>query len=323
MTTKTQNYKCDTISEYENFIWGSIDPRTGEINIYPSDKSNFIEDKYIDYLTNPIHNSVKLEDYHDITIFFKNSNYFIQKTENGLRSVFRKCKPESTNELEINIEFNKHYKSWYLVIPKTTHIGLLVDTSGSMYNSYNIIIEKCIEEFLEKQKVEIENKSLFYGMTFSDKLNMIYDGVNLKEQNNVRETFYSIKPAGMTAYYDAYIEMINKIDTNYKLNDEVIICCMTDGQDNSSKYSQNYLKTIITQCKSKGWLFVMFGTKEADLNNIDIGLNKNECLEIGLSELETTNAYKCLNQNITSVRKGISDNIEFSELQRIHSNDNY
>ena len=281
--TRVQRCKCD-MTNYDNFIWGSIDPRTGNINIYPSDKSNLIEDKYIDYLTDPINDSIQLEDYYGITIYFKDSDYFIQKTENGLRSVFRKEKTINNDEFEIDIEFNKHYMSWYLQKPKTTHIGLLVDTSGSMYSTYNTIIEKCIEEFLEKQKDEIENKLLFYGMTFSDKLNMIYDGVNLKEQDNIRETFYSIKPAGMTAYYDAYIGMIKKINNNYRLNDEVVICCMTDGQDNSSKYSNNYLKQLIKQCKAKGWLFVMFGTKEADLGNIDIGLDRSECLEIGLSE---------------------------------------
>ena len=319
--SKKINLEAD-FEEYDCFVWGSIDPRIGEMNIYPSKESNLIENMYVSYLSNPENNKISLPDYHNITIHFDN-DYFIQKTQGGLRSVFRIEKEKGNKVIEVLTEFNKHYKSWYLKIPKTTHIGLLVDTSGSMYNSYSIIIEKCVEEFIEKQKSEIENKSLFYGMTFSDKLNMIYDGVNLKEQTDIRETFYSIKPEGLTAYHDAYIEMIKKIESKYKLNDEVIICCMTDGQDNSSKYSKNYLRKVITDCKHKGWLFVMFGTKEADLDNIDIGLNKNECLEIGLSPCETASAYKCLNDNITSVRKGQSHNIEFSDVQRGQSNNNF
>jgi hypothetical protein len=204
MESKTEIWQSDNVTEYENFMWGSIDPRTGEINIYPSKESNIVENKYIDYLTNPVNDKVNLKDYFDVTVYFKGSDYFIQKTNNGLRSVFRKEKKVGLNKLEIEVEYNKHYKSWYLQIPKTTHIGLLVDTSGSMYNTYNTIIEKCIEEFLEKQKNEIENKSLFYGMTFSDQLNMIYNAVDLKKQTTIRESFYSIKPAGMTAYYMLY-----------------------------------------------------------------------------------------------------------------------
>lgn len=310
----------DDVSDYDTYMWGSVDPVKCEVVMYPSKISNKIESAYIDYMSEPENNNISLTDYFGATIHFLGNNYFIQKTPNGLRSVFRR---EKNNCIEIEVEFNTHYNSWYIKLEKTTHIGLLVDTSGSMYNTYNIIIEKCIEEFLEKQQKDVQNKALFYGITFSDTLNILYDGVDLKTQDDIREKFYSIKPQGMTAYYDAYVEMIQKIGKKSKIGDEVIICCMTDGQDNSSKFSKHYVKSLITSYKKKGWMFVMFGTKEANLDEIDIGLNPNECLEIGRSIDETKSAYKSLNHNISSVRKGEVDNIEFSQLQRIQSNENY
>lgn len=254
----------EDFTQYDEFIWGSIDPRNGEAQLYPPANSNQIENSYIDYLTNPENNSIHMKDFYDAKIYFKESDYFVQRTNNGLRSVFRLKKDDSAI-LTVSARFNSNYNSWYLDIPKTSHIAMLVDTSGSMYNCYNLIIEKCIEEFLEKQKTDIDNKALFYGMTFNNKANLLYNGVDLKTQTDIRDSFYSIKPSGMTAYYDAYIEIINKINSKYKLNDEVVVCCMTDGEDNSSNYSKNFLKKTIDSYKKKGWVFAMFGTKEANV----------------------------------------------------------
>ena len=338
MTTKTWN---GNITNYTyGKVWGSIDPRSGDINIYTPDISNKIEDEYIEYITSPQNERVVIPEF-SATIYFKDNNYFIQKTKGGLRSVFRyevpaqlaptklvpapePAKLEHEEEVDnctivLDVEYNKNYKSWYLSISKTTHIGLLVDTSGSMRNIYGTIIEKCLEEFIEKQKTEIKNNALFYGITFSDKINTVFDGVDLHKEENLKEVFYKITPGGLTAYRDAYIEMIEKINKRYRLNDEIIICCMTDGQDNSSKFSREYLKKCITDCKNKGWLFVMFGTKEVDLDNLDIGLLDGECLEIGLSKVQTHNAYTSLNANINSVRSGVAQQISFSECQRMAS----
>jgi len=322
--SRTNNWKGCTDGYDEKKLWGSINPRTGEVNVYSSDVSNRIESAYVNYMTCPEEDTVIIKEF-KATVYFKDHDHFIQRTPNGLRSVFRRelVSDENEIELEIDIEYNPHYKSWYLKSPPTTHIGLLVDTSGSMCSVYGTIIEKCLEEFIEKQKVEIKHKSMFYGMTFSDKINTIFNGVDLHKQDKLKEEFYKIIPDGLTAYYDAYLEMIKKIDKQYRLNDEVIICCMTDGQDNSSKYNSDYLKRVIIDRKKRGWIFVMFGTAEVDLDNLDIGIDKSECMEIGLSHIETSNAYKCLNDNINNVRSGASSCVKFSEDMRMASNQNY
>ncbi|GAF85331.1 unnamed protein product [marine sediment metagenome] len=216
-----------------------------------------------------------------------------------------------------SVIFNNAYKAWYIKRDKVTHLGFLVDTSGSMYNMYNNVVEKGIEELVEKQK-KLDHDVKFYGITFSNKVNTLFNGIDLKTETSIKDTFYSITPTGCTCYYDAFIEMINLIDGKYQVGDEVIICAMTDGQDNASDKSPITLKEMVIKKKKEGWLIVMFGTQEVDVENTctNIGLIRDECLEIGKTKEHSTNAYRNLSNNIDRVRSGESQNLCFTPLER-------
>ena len=170
-----------------NIVWGSIDPRNGNIILYPPNISEQIEFGFNkkDLLLN-------ISDfYNGITIYY---NKMIQTTDNGLRSIFREnLNTDDTDTFILvdnytinkNIIYNEKNKAWYLH-RNTTHLGFLVDTSGSMYNIYNGLVESAIEEFIEEQ-LKIENNILFYGSTFSNKINQLYNSVNLRDINDLRD----------------------------------------------------------------------------------------------------------------------------------------
>lgn len=71
------------------------------------------------------------------------------------------------------------------------------------------------QKFLEKQKI-LDNEVKFYGLTFSNKINILYNHVDLKKQTDIRDKYYSIKGSCSTAYYDAFIKIINNINEYYE-----------------------------------------------------------------------------------------------------------
>ena len=326
-TLKIDNTILDNIyivspkdNTYENSIWGSIDPLSGKICIYPVDITNKIEEKYQEYLLDPLQNSIGFPEYHNVNIIFNSIKSFSQQTpRNGYRSVWRETDNNRTTSITImkSVIYNNDYKAWYLKRDIVTHLGFLVDTSGSMHNLYHKVVEKGIEELVEKQK-ELDHEVKFYGLTFANKVNTIFNGVNLKTEPNIRDAFYSINPRGCTCYYDGFIEMIDIIDKEYQIGDEVIICAMTDGDDNASKKSPNTLKDMIIDRKKNGWIVVMFGTKEVDVENTCaiIGLERDECLEIGTSDENSRNAYRSVSNGIDRVRAGTCKKMHFTPLER-------
>ena len=117
----------------ENIVWGSIDPRTGDIILYPNNISDIIEKNYIKG-----EETITIKDFHNITLNLKK---MYQSTENGFRKIFREDLSNFTlidkngEECELKITkevvYNENYKAWYLN-KKTSHIGFLADVSGSM-----------------------------------------------------------------------------------------------------------------------------------------------------------------------------------------------
>ena len=309
---------------FNDAIWGSVDPNTGELNIYPAEYSNQIEIGYQSFLLDPNQKYVDLPEFYQSRVLFKNNNEFYQTTQNnGYRNVFREGLdsqdhlPDGQLTIMRTVKYQPKLSCWYLKRPKTTHIGFLVDTSGSMTGLYKNIVEKGIEEFLEKQK-EVNNDIRFYGLTFSSSVTVHYDGENLKQLNNIRETFYKITPSGGTAFYDSLLETIRRISDRYREGDEVIICSMTDGYDNSSIQNHSFIKSTISRKRKEDWVFVLFGTNDLDINTVsdNLGLDRDATLTIGKTEETTRNAYQSLTQSVNRMRSGEDAKLSFTPLER-------
>jgi hypothetical protein len=186
-----------------------------------------------------------------------------------------------------------------------------------MYNLYKTVVEQGIENFLEEQK-QLENRTLFYGLTFSHEVKVLFNGLDLKTLDNIRESFYSIIPRGSTAYRDAFKKVIRLIEKNIYPGDEVVICCMTDGMDNASVTGVNELKQLITSKKQKGWIITLLGTEEAKIDEMcdSIGIGYESGLQMGTSLETTKNAYRSISKGITRVRNGDSNNLSFTKMER-------
>lgn len=155
-----------------------------------------------------------------------------------------------------------------------TEIALIVDCSGSMTDCQTDT-KGMLKSFLEKQKQEPGELKLTYVL-FSSTVRTVLDGVNIQSVDNLE---YHIH--GNTALYDAIGMTMNQIGTRLDKTPEnerpakVLICILTDGQENSSReFSYQQIKAMINHQKEKyNWDFVFMGADITADQGIDIGVD--------------------------------------------------
>lgn len=144
-----------------------------------------------------------------------------------------------------------------------THIGIALDTSGSMDSIRDVTISN-FNEFLKTQQ-DAPGEATFSLVTFASDVKQ----VNKFQPINVVEplTKATYVPAGMTALNDAIGILIDGIGKHLAGLPEaerpagVIIAIITDGGENSSKdYTLTQIKEKIKhQTDQYQWEFVYFG----------------------------------------------------------------
>ena len=289
-----------------NIVWCSIDPESGDIVPYPVEISEKIETSFS--------NGEKILVIPEFRYIQLNFKEMIQTTETGLRSIFRE---KFNTILEKKVIYNKKYKAWH-INREITQLGFCVDISSSMQSAYKGLIETGMEHFIEEQKT-IDNKVLLYGYTFSSIINTLYKGDSLKELHTLKDDYLSYKPHGTTACYDAVIKMIDDIMNSYQYGNEVVVCIITDGMDNSSENTKSDMILKINECKKMGWHFIILGTNNFDVVYNNNYADKNCCLNIGITLEEKRHAFRSVSDSLTRARSGQSTSVEFSTLERSQS----
>lgn len=148
----------------------------------------------------------------------------------------------------------------------TTHIGFVLDMSGSMGVIKEATKEGTIAYVKELRKTDSSAK---LSLTAFDTIleRWVDDEVirNVKI-NNVMESYH---PRGGTALYDALGDTINRIAKHSRekivpgdgLRNKVVIVVMTDGQENSSRtFSRGSINDLVRKFTKRGnWTFVYLG----------------------------------------------------------------
>ena len=112
--------------------------------------------------------------------------------------------------------------------------------------------------------------------------------------------------------------MIDNISKKYSMGDEVVVCIITDGADNSSSNSKKNMIDKINSHKALGWNIVIMGANNFDVETVgeDYAIGRDCSLNVGLTKEETSQAFKTVSNSISRVRKGISKKVEFTEMER-------
>jgi len=309
---------------YNSVVWGSGDPKTGLLVLYSPEVSSAIEEAFQgkQHLYNiPEFNA---------RVIFDGDNHYQSSSTGGYRHVFREELSEGQASIERYMEFDEKAKAWYIMPPpvesesKKTHIVFAIDTSGSMATDdlYTKVYTEGCQRFLMEQKT-LPHDVRFSALTFSNGVNTVYNNIDLKttEIMDIQDTFKEIQPGGCTAYYDAVMKAIEMTDAVYESGDEVIICSMTDGFDNSSRCSPMELALKIKSRKSMGWNIIMIGTTDIDVDAMSAsnGIGRGASIGVSNTTQGVRTAFRSLGRAVADVRSGVSQGVVFTDAERQES----
>ncbi len=202
-----------------------------------------------------------------------------------------------------------------------THIVLITDESGSMFNVLDDT-RGGLNQLIQDQK-KAPGECTMTLLTFSDRPRFVFTNENIKDVE-----FYYPNASGFTALYDAIGRAID--DTGKWLEslpesdrpEKVIVTIITDGDENSStEYALSTIKEKIeTQTTQYNWAFTFIGAnQDAILTGVDqLGLASANCLSFDINKMGGT--YGILSSKFTSARsasvKDFAESFTYSDAER-------
>lgn len=203
-----------------------------------------------------------------------------------------------------------------------THIGVLIDRSGSMQTLNPTNTSRELTKFIQDQGNNVNNdnngdndvnqKVTVTIARFDDEYEVIVKNVLAKDTNISEE---DIKPRNMTALYESFCRLIDEIgDELSEMTDErpgkVIIVVLTDGEENSSKGiyqgedGRNLLMEKITHQKEKyNWVFFFMGTNiDALSTGKNIGIDIKTCINFGATQKQCSEVLRTTSAQVSAIR---------------------
>lgn len=188
-----------------------------------------------------------------------------------------------------------------------THIGMLIDRSGSMTN-LKAAMEEAYAGFIYNQKRQ-PGTATFSLVEFDNETTVLHW---FQDLSRVPEHFELI-PRDSTALYDALGEFI--IDTGKKLvslpedqrPSKVVVLILTDGEENASReFSSDNIKKMIEEQQNKySWEFIFMGAnQDAVLEAKKIGINSNNSITFGANRMGVRNAVASATHAVSQTRTG-------------------
>lgn len=151
-----------------------------------------------------------------------------------------------------------------------THVGIIIDKSGSMTGRESQVISGFKEQLDELRKSSSDDH--FIGVTltiFSDDVGILRKDDHIDRVADL--TMAEYQPSGLTSLMDAVGDTITTMQSYPNPKDDnaaYLLVVITDGDENSShRYSKSKIAAMTKQCQDSGnWTFVYIGT-EMDLTD--------------------------------------------------------
>ncbi len=196
-----------------------------------------------------------------------------------------------------------------------THIGVLIDRSGSMQTLKPEIISKELTTFIKDQT---GGKVTVTAARFDDKYEVF---IQNKVANEVEFTAKDIEPRNTTALYESLCRIIDDLGTELSnmtttRPGKVIIVVLTDGEENASsgKYAGESGRKLLFdkishQKEVYNWLFFFMGTNiDAIATGKKIGIAPETCINFDNNPAYCGQALRSASTQVSVVR-GLSQDI--------------
>lgn len=168
-----------------------------------------------------------------------------------------------------------------------TIIEFILDETGSMSSCKNGAIAG-FNSFLKDQS-EIDDECYFTLTKFntSQKLT-VYSDLDIRMVPFITNNTFI--PMGMTNLYDVIFERIENLKQRvaaWDIKPRILVVCLTDGGDNSSRKTKSDIKQIISS--HEDWSFVYLGANH-DATKIanDLGFSDNNVKTFEVENIEQT-----------------------------------
>lgn len=186
-----------------------------------------------------------------------------------------------------------------------TEILVITDRSGSMspvvddmIGGYNAFIE-------DQRKVPGEARVTF--TQFDSEYEVVYSGKPLAEVPLLDRSTYV--PRGSTALLDAIGRTLNEQGQRIaaeKWADLVIVCIITDGEENSSReFTLERIREMTSHAEANGWKFVYLGANQDAIRAAqNLGMVRAMASTYDASSVGTRAAYATTSLNVADLRAG-------------------
>jgi len=190
-----------------------------------------------------------------------------------------------------------------------THIGVVLDRSGSMSSMKNDVIGG-FNNFIKEQK-KVEGEATMTLAQFDTEYDLLQDFKVLGEVPDLTDAIF--QPRGSTALLDAMGKTLTDVRGKVKgMNEEerpekVIFVFITDGEENASHtYSKDRVFKMIEDLKNEediNWEFVFIGANQDAIHEgSNLGIRASASLTYDASSLGATRAFSSLSKGMTSYR---------------------
>lgn len=183
-----------------------------------------------------------------------------------------------------------------------TEIIAILDRSGSMQGTARDAIGG-FNAFIDDQKT-IDGEARMSVVLFDDKFETLYQSIPIGEAPHL--TNKTFVPRGMTALLDAIgltLTTQGQRIAKEAWADQVIVCILTDGGENSSReYNSAKVREMIQHAEKHGWTFVFLAAnQDAFAVGAGIGISAAHTSNYAATSAGTQSAY----QNISSTVRGL------------------
>ena len=195
--------------------------------------------------------------------------------------------------------------------PPVTHIGLVLDGSGSMTDTAKEVVSG-VNKYLETLRSDDVDDAFVTISAFGSDSRLIVSNEHIDKVADVQlDEYYD---GGMTALNDSVMEVIDSIAENFASGDKVFISVYTDGHENASKRYYGVgnpdVKERIKNLVKDGWIFVFNGADMTDQQASSMANTYGISLDFatGFSKKDTQKLYSGSGTYTHAVRTGTLQN---------------
>lgn len=184
---------------------------------------------------------------------------------------------------------------------------LIIDRSGSMTGRESDVIGG-VNRFIDDQKKE-PGEAYLTLVQFDHEYEQVYHGMPIP----YAPAFNKYAPRGSTALLDAVGRTIAGLEQTAKATnaDKVIVCIITDGQENASReFSRDQIRELITAKERGGkWAFIYLGADPRTFTDASaLGVSTHNTATFSNTAVGTRAMYSTVSASVSGMRSGAAAN---------------